>query len=354
MILTESRRGGERAPRAAAFESDHRAPDVQMNGSQARAMDAVIPGYNAARERAALFDRSMRGIIVVSGKDRKAWLHNLVTNAVKTLEPGQGNYAFACDVRGRIQFDLNLLVRDEAIWIDIDRDAIQRALEHLERFHITEDVQLRNATDDWCRIGIAGPQSAVLAAGIGVANLVALPELSPVAAELGSVLFKHAFAGGIGFELLIPPSAAADLRDRLIAAGAVAALPEALDIHRIEAGIPWLGRDIDEKTLPAETGQVERAVSYHKGCYLGQEVIERMRAYGSLARVLKRFETADGANLALPSPIFAEGKEAGRLTSLVRHPTRGVWLGLGYLRTSVEAAARLTIGEPPRPIVVRV
>ena len=127
---------------------------------------------------------------------------------------------------------------------------------------------------------------------------------------------------------------------------------ETLDVLRIEAGIPWLGRDIDATVLPPETGQIERGISYHKGCYVGQEIIERMRSRGALARRLVRVRTADGVGLAWPTSLRQNGSEVGRLTSLVPHPVTGEWIGLAYLKTRVAEPAGITAGDPPRAIRV--
>jgi folate-binding protein YgfZ len=120
---------------------------------------------------------------------------------------------------------------------------------------------------------------------------------------------------------------------------------DTLDVLRIEAGIPWLGRDIDERTLPPETGQVARGISYNKGCYLGQEVIERMRSHGALARRLVRVRMEDGAGIEIPAIFKSAEADAGRVTSLIPHPQGTGWIGLGYLKTSVKDTTGLALPE---------
>lgn len=117
-----------------------------------------------------------------------------------------------------------------------------------------------------------------------------------------------------------------------------------LEVLRIEAGIPWLGRDLDETVLPPETGRKARGVSYTKGCYLGQEILERMRSRGSLGRRLVRLRLARGGDPRPPAAICQEGIEVGRLTSAACHPLSGEWIGLGYVRTTVGDATGLTVG----------
>ncbi len=308
--------------------------------------------YGAARQQAVLFDRADRGLVIVTGADRKSWLHNLVSNAVKTLDDGAGNYAFALDVRGRVQFDLNILCRPTALWLDLSRAVLPAARAHLERYLITEDVQLEDASDAWARLAISGPSAGGLAQQLGVGNAAALPSLASVEFEAEHVLVRHDLAGAAGFELFVPAAAAAGWWDRLAGGGAVPAGLDTLDVLRIEAGIPWLGRDIDEKVIAPETGQVERAISYHKGCYLGQEVIERMRSHGSQARRLVRLRMGPGPLFPLPAELQQDGQAAGRITSLALHPLDEARIGLGYLKSALRDASRITVGAPPAPVQI--
>lgn len=310
--------------------------------------------YRAARDGVGLFDRSDRGLIIATGADRKAWLHNLVTNAVQALGADAGVYAFAIDVRGRTQFDLNILDATNALWLDIAREYVARAAAHLERYLISEDVALRDASDEMARLGCSGPAAGELAAKLGAGSLAEMSMLGVVPLVAGGRLFRHDFAGLPGFELIVTRDQAAGWWTRLAELGARPTGQRALDVLRIEAGIPWLGRDIDETTIPPETGQAQRGVSYHKGCYVGQEVLERMRSHGALARrlVKLRVEAPEGlGGVAPPTPLTQAGREVGRITSLVRHPVTGVWVGLGYLRTKVTDLSGLTAGDPPVPVL---
>lgn len=310
--------------------------------------------YRAARERVALFDRSDRGLAELTGRDRKEWLHNLVTNAVKTLDANRGVYAFAIDLKGRTLFDLNILNLPDRLWLDILAGACAAALAHLERYRISEDVRMCEVTARFARLGVAGPGSVQVAARLGATNLPAMAALDSLPLEGGEGrLVRHDFAGVVGFELIVPRAAAAAWWERLARdEGVPRAGFEALDALRVEAVIPWLGRDIDDKVIPPETGQVERGISYHKGCYLGQEVIERMRSHGALARRLVPLRVENGAGLVPPLPVMKEKLEAGRITSLVRHPLTGEWIGLGYLRTTVTDTSGLTCGDPPREVTI--
>jgi folate-binding protein YgfZ len=333
---------------------NYTAREVQeIRGVQMAAQfNSLAAEYETARSAVALFDRSDRGLLILTGGDRQTWLHNLVTNAVSTLDEGAGNYAFAVNVKGRIIFDLNALCLLETIWIDLDLLAVAVAAAHFDRHLFTEDVKIENASGQYARLGCSGRGVADIARGLGAAHLAALPALGHVTLPDGARLVRHDFAGLPGFELIVPRGQAAAWWDRLVGLGAKPAGHRTLDVLRIEAGIPWLGRDLDDQTIPPETGQMERAVSFHKGCYLGQEVIERMRARGALARRLVQLRTADGSGLSLPTPLMRDGGEVGRITSLVPHPSKPYWPGLGYLKTSVTGYAEISAGLPPRAITI--
>jgi len=342
--------------------TDHRG--VRM----AAAFGPAADEYRAARENVALFDRSDRGLIVLAGSERKEWLHNLVTSAVLTLDDHAGVYAFAINVKGRILFDLNILCLPEALWLDLDLPAVAAAAAHFDRYLFTEDVKLQDATGEYGRLGCGGPRAADVAARLGVPNLPGLPALSSVALHRGQVhLVRHDFAGLPGFELFVPRGEGAQWWERLVQEGARPAGLRTLDVLRVEAGLPWLGRDIDDQVLPPETGLSSAGgtptppggtptpapgISYEKGCYLGQEILERMRARSVLARRLVRVRVADGAGLALPAALTKGGADVGRITSLVKHPVEPHWPGLGYLKTSVTDPAGITTGIPPRAVTI--
>jgi len=328
---------------------------VEVGGVSLRAeFGDVAAEYRAAREAAAVCDRSHRALAVVRGGERRAWLHNFVTNSVASLEEGRGVYAFATDVRGRTQFDVNILALPDALWLDLYRPWVAMALQHLGRYIINEDVQLADASGEWARLGCCGPQSVEVARRIAGADLAAMTPLDHLPADDGAAcLVRHDFAGPIGFELFVPRARATWWWERLCADPDVQPVGHrAMEVLRIEAGLPASGREIDSDVLPPETGQIERGICYDKGCYLGQEVIERMRSRGSVAHRLVRLRVHDGSGLRLPVPMQQGGRNVGRITSLEQHPIDGSWVGLGYLRTNVETREGIVAGAPPRRIAV--
>lgn len=331
----------------------HAAESTEYRGIRMAARFAAVDlECAAARESAAVIDRSHRGLLVARGDDRKSWLNNLVTNVVSTLGDNEGNYAFATDVKGRTQFDLNVLSLPHELWLDIDLMTVEAAKSHLERYLITEIVELHIASEDFARIGCAGPRADRAAKTLGVSNFSPMAALSSVTIdESGARLVRHDFLGLPGFELIVPASQAADWWQRMVTdCGATPIGVYAAEALRIEAGIPAWGFDIDESVIPPETGQFERGINHNKGCYLGQEIIERMRSFGSLGKRLVRLTLDSGEGLTTPIRIERNGSHVGRLTSLVRHPPGDSWIGLGYLRTSLSDFDNLTVGDPPHPV----
>ena len=340
----------------AAAEHYKPATTIVSAGVQiARWFDDPAREYAHATAHVGLFDRADRGLIIVRGADRASWLHNLLTQDIRRLQPGQGAYSFAIDVRGRVIFDANVLVLEDAIWLDLSAAARTPAAEHLERYHIMEDVTLEVPEHPPAQLYLCGPGTPEAAAALGLTDFERMTDLEHRPLADGRVRAVRLDLGELpGLSLLVPRERAADVWQRV--AGLPGVRPagyETLDVLRIEQQVPWFGRDIDAEVLPPETGPAHpRGVSYNKGCYLGQEVLERMRSRGSLGRRLVRVALDDGEGLALPAPLTLSGRNVGRITSLVRHPARDEWIGLGYLATTVRDPTGLTAGDPPRPVRV--
>lgn len=324
-----------------------------------RVDDFGSPGgeYLAGLTGAALYPATNRRLIQITGKDRAAWLHNLTTNAIKTLQNGEGSYAFATNVKGRILFDLNALVLTDAIWVDLHRIALPKALTHFERYVIMEDVKIEDRSEAFTRFGLLGPKAVEIAEALGALQAGAMASLGSTWVPLARkkrLLVRHDFTGVFGVELYIDAEDAAECWDRLLEIGQPVGLApvgfHAVRTLRMEAGLPSWPEDIDEEVLPAETQQIERAISYVKGCYLGQEVVERMRSHGALARKLTGFRLS--APIEVPpggQPIKSGDADAGRITSTCQSEEMSAPIGLGYLKTAhAKPGNRLTVPlEPP-------
>ncbi|MGE3182993.1 MAG: folate-binding protein YgfZ [Phycisphaerae bacterium] len=330
------------------------ASPIDVGGARVSRMYADRdPEWAAATRGAALFDRADRALIRITGNDRSGWLHNLVTNAVSKLHVGEGRYAYACDVQGRIQFDLYYFIAADAILVDVQRDLVARALEHFDRFLITEDVQLSDESHAFHRIDCLGKDSDQIAARMGFAGLAAMPDLTLTQHDGASrTVVRIAHRGLSGFAHYAALREAPPVWQEAVDCGAFACGYETRDILRIHAGIPRFGQDFSTRSLPAETSQLDRAVSFHKGCYLGQEVVERMRSRGALAKKLVGVTGPADLAVALPVDLQIGDKVVGTLTSLTRVPDQAAPIGLATIRT-VDRAESLKIAGTGDPITLR-
>jgi folate-binding protein YgfZ len=297
--------------------------------------------YHALHQGTGLVDRSRRGRLRLTGADRKEYLQGLLTNDTAALSAGTGCYAALLTAQGRMIADMYLVETGDAIVMDLEREVSAKVFEHLDRFVITEDVQITDETASVSQIGVFGPHaSTVLAAVLGLdrswldaaaplENRNAMWEATPV------LVVRRDDAGVAGFDLLVEVDRARSLADVLRASGAVDVDPDAVDVSRVEAGIPVFGRDMTEDTIPLEAGIEGRAISFTKGCYVGQEIIIRVlhRGQGRVARRLVGL-TFD-ASAAVPpagSRIRAGDREIGAVTSAVRSVALGGAIAMGYVQ----------------------
>ncbi|MFQ5502333.1 MAG: YgfZ/GcvT domain-containing protein [Phycisphaerae bacterium] len=306
----------------------------------------TIAQYNACLNAGGIYLRSDRGLIELTGADRSAWLNNLITNVITTLGSGEGNYAFATNRQGRTVFDANILVCEDRYLLDIDKRMIKSALDHFRHFRIMEAVEWTDQTDSSCRVALLGPKAAEVVEQLGFGKLVPMAWLQHVGGEIGGAaarMMRHDFAGVIGAEFIITgeraEAAAAEIVSAASRLDCLSVERQAVDILRIEAGIPVSVEDIDGDVIPPETGQIERGISHHKGCYLGQEVIERMRSHGVQSRrlvgiLLKEDGDLTGGFITRGTAVMADGERVGRVTSVCRSEALAAPLCLGYVKTS--------------------
>jgi aminomethyltransferase len=299
--------------------------------------------YGAMARGVGLADRSERGLIEVRGADRLEWCHNLLTNQIKNLQPGDGTYAFAVNLQGRIVFDCVVTVRREEVWLDVDRSFVESAIAHLSKYIVVEDVELADRSRDFVRLGLAGPRMGEVMTALGASNAAKMPWWGNARVNWDGVdipFLRNDFCGPAGVELFVPAEHAEQTWSALtsmeVGVNVVPTGRDAVETHRIESGILRSGFEIDAKVVAGETLQLEKAVSSTKGCYLGQEVVERMRTRGSLARCLVGFEI-DGSTVPPHGAAIldAAGKPVGRMTSACDSIAKGGLIGMGYVRTAV-------------------
>ncbi len=294
--------------------------------------------YQAARHTVAVLDRSDRGLLEIRGGDRAAWLHNLTTHDIKSLRAGAGRYCFALNVKGRILFDANVLALDEHLWLDVDRRWLGPAQTHLNRYIISEDVTLSDRSSVLGRLALIGPNLLVTLRDWGVPAVASLEPLQHQAVIIAGQecrLVRHDGAGPLGVELIVAADGQPAVWQSVIDGGAVPVGWQVLQQLRVESGVPASCSDLDAEVLPAETGQLARAVSFQKGCYLGQEVVERMRAHRSVARQWVGLRFTDPPATEPPLALTSNGQTVGRVTSAARSPALGQCIGLGYVKAAL-------------------
>ncbi len=282
-------------------------------------------GYQATREAAAVFDRSWRGKIAVAGGDRRAYLHAMLTNDVLALAPGSGCYAAYLTPQGRMIADMSVLELGDLVLLDLDPAATAAVLERLDKFIFSEDVKLGDLSEAFGKLTVVGPRSARVVArvisgpgqsGPGEGELAAWTEFRNVRASFrGQMALVSASwdTGEAGFDLYVERPQVPELAAALAAAGAVPADGADWDVLRVEAGRPAFGLDMDGDTTALEAGIEDRAISFTKGCYPGQEIVIRIlhRRQGRIPRriVGLRVCRRRGAEPGRPRP---RGRSRGR------------------------------------------
>jgi folate-binding protein YgfZ len=291
--------------------------------------------YRQLREECGLLVRE-RGAIDVLGPDGAEYLQGQLTNDVEALGVGEGQYAALLDRKGHMQTDLRVLrVGEDAILLDTEPQTKDAALRHLTMYSIGRDVQVADASAERGFLSLIGPRAAE------IAGTPPLPEFANEPTKLASV---DVVAVGTreGIDILFPAAE----RDRVVAAltdaGAVEVSPEAVEILRVEAGVPRFGAEMDAGTMPAEASIVDEAVSFTKGCYIGQETVARLHYKGKPNKHLRGLRLSGAAE---PGAALRLGdKEVGTLGGAVVSPAHGA-IGLAIVRREAEPGAELTVGE---------
>ena len=290
----------------------------------------MTEGYRALREAAAWLDVSGRGRIVARGRDRARLLHNLTSNEVKKMRPGEGCYAFLLNPQGRIQADLCLFCFEDHFLIDTEPELREKVHQHIRRYIIADQVELEDVTASTGAVAVEGPGAAAALGALG----------APIpASDYAHLAWGECTAAAVsltgqpGFRVYGGAGPVREIIGRLCGAGIAAATPEDARRVRIENGRPRYGEDIRETSLPQETQQMH-AVSFTKGCYLGQEIVERIRAQGHVNKKLVRVKISASDPPAAGSKLAANGAEAGEITSSVYSPEAGEVVALAYVRSN--------------------
>jgi aminomethyltransferase len=273
------------------------------------------------------------------------------------LAVGHGVYAFLLNPQGHILADFYAYNRGESLVVDTDQSHVEKVLATFDHYIIMDDVEVANLSGQLTAIGVAGPKAQAVLRAVGLD----LPVLAPLQfvdmswQQASLTMVRGDNAGAESFEIWLAPANRAALQEALVKAGARLAGTAALDLLRIASGVPRYGQDIRERDLPQETGQQQRALNFSKGCYVGQEIVERIRSRGNVHRTFTGF-LIDGP---LPAPgtkvQAAEGKDVGEITSAASLPLASGerHVALGYIRreaaekTLQAGEAKVVVAETP-------
>ncbi len=304
---------------------------VEYCGAQIRAVFSS-PGEECAalRDGCGVLDLGWRAKLVVTGRDRTRWLNGMVTNNIRDLATGHGVYSFLLNAQGQILGDMYVFNRGESFLIDTDRAQLEKLTQLLKKYIIMDQVVLSEAGQSQITtLGVEGPHSkdVLLRAGFEPSELQPL-EVEDRMWNDAAISLVRSLQGG--YMIWLPPEHAGAMWEALAGAGAAPVGAEALEMWRISAGIPRYGVDIRERDLPQETGQ-DQALNFSKGCYIGQEIVERIRSRGAVHRCFTGFSFEGPAPPPPGTKIERGGREVGEVTSVAVLPP-GKAVGLGYLR----------------------
>jgi folate-binding protein YgfZ len=319
--------------------------------------------FEQLRNNCGVYDLGFRAKISLTGGDRVRWLNGMVTNNIRDLAVNRGAYAFLLNPQGRILGDLYAYNRGESITIDTDSAQAEKILATFDHYIIMDDVEVTNLTEQLTALGIAGPKARKVLTAAGIAT----PEMQPLDVVtpqcdcecdcLQCTVVRGEDAPHESYEIWIAPQDVGKLWQAVVKARAVPVGSEALELQRIVQGIPRYGVDIRERDLPQETEQA-RALNFSKGCYVGQEIVERIRSRGAVHRKFTGFVAEGNVRLAAGNKIFAgakEGeKEVGEITSVasLRLAVGPKTVALGYIRREAGVPGReVTIGTAKATVV---
>jgi folate-binding protein YgfZ len=316
--------------------------------------------WEHVRRRVGLIDLSHHGLLRVVGRDRRNWLHGMVTNEVRGLEDGQGTYAAVLNVQGHMLTDMRIFAVADALLLELPAATKERVRETLDGYLMMEQAEIEDASAEHAILSVQGPAARGVALSLG-ADLEALRPLGIGTSTAGDGTIRVARverAGEAGFDIWTAREHLEALWDRLYAAvretGGGAVGLEALNVLRVEAGIPWWGAELDETIVPLEA-RLEHAISYHKGCYIGQEIIARIEARGRVNNLLVGLRLGAAAPPLPSTPLLAGGKVVGRTTTAVRSPALDETIALGFARREhAEPGAPLTLLAAGREITATV
>ena len=315
----------------------------EVRGSSA-VRDYGDPGreHDALRTGAGVLDLGFRGRLCLTGADRVRFLHGQVTNDIQSLRAGRGCYAALVTSKGKMESDLSVYCLAGELLLDFEPGLSEFIARRLERYIVADDVQVVDVAPLYGLLSVQGPRSESVLQSLRLGGALparAFEFVQPPASAFGELyVMIRARLGSVGFDLFVPAenlaATAASLVEAVKSAGGCPCGWDAFETVRVEAGIPRFGQDMDETNIPLECGIEAIAVSYSKGCYIGQEVLNRIHSIGHVTRELRglRFSPEPPELPARGQKLYQSEREAGYVTSAVHSPALGCVVALGYVR----------------------
>lgn len=298
----------------------------------------VRTDYETVTQGCGLLDRSERGKLALSGPEAAAFLQGQVSNDVEALTPGAGCYATFLTPKGRMLGDVRILAAADELLLDTERVALQALFNLIRRGLLGFQAELHKRTLERALVSLIGPRSASVA---GVPELAEAPEHTHIQTSVGEVSVR-AIRTDVGVDLLFQSDALGVIQSALRNAGARDVAEEAAECLRVESGRPRYGIDLDDTVIPEEAGLNERAVSFTKGCYVGQETVARLFYRGKPNRQLRGLKLSGPAQGG--EELAVEGRTVGRVTSVATSPRLGP-IALGFVRREAPVGTLVSVGE---------
>lgn len=298
--------------------------------------------YQALQEGCGLVDLSFRGKLRITGRDRRTWLHGQVTQDIKRLEDGQVTYATVLTPQGKMVCDMRVAALPDELIIDVPAGTATPIPEYLDHYLIMERAEIEDLTQAWALLSLQGPQSPCAVAAVLGDEATRLPLWGASCVEFHDeplYLSRIPECGEDGFNLMVPARCAAALWGALSQHRSALAVHSvgwnALNVRRLEAGIPWWGEELGPQIVPLEA-RLDHAISLTKGCYVGQEIIARIEARGHVNNLLTGFLVDGPAFPERGAEITHEGKKVGVVSTSAHSLRLHRPVALGYLRRELQ------------------
>jgi folate-binding protein YgfZ len=300
--------------------------------------------YRFARESVALIDKNYRAYLAFAGPDRVRYLNAILTNNIKGLALNQGTVSLLLDPQGHILAEIETYALQEQLFCVSYAMIREQLMEWLDKYIIMDDVTLTDETQRYATLAMEGPKAAAVVLALAGMDLTAVGELSSTEARIASIhcrIVKRSSSQVAGAEFVVARERLSELWRVLSEAarkhGGGATGYTALNALRLEQGVPWFSYDFGEKQIPHEAGLQDTHISYTKGCYTGQEIVERVRSRGHANRLRVTLQFSGHEPPAAGTTLTADGKEAGYVTRAAFSPALDAVIGMGYVRREKSA-----------------